>query len=173
MVKKSDSDETTRRNVSESEAAQPSSAATADSPTRLRDLFVLQERLGDGGMGAVYKALDLKRSKYDDPHSHVALKIIKPEVLRDFPDAALALQREASRAMELSHPNIVRIYGFYDLDPSDGTCFITMELLQGKPLDALLLKHPRGLPSRHASFLLEQICAGLQYAHDRRSCTRI
>jgi serine/threonine protein kinase len=168
MVKKSDTDETTLRNVSESEGTQPSSAATADGPTRLRDLFVLQERLGDGGMGAVYKALDLKRSKYDDPHSHVALKIIKPEVLRDFPDAALALQREASRAMELSHPNIVRIYGFYDLDPSDGTCFITMELLQGKPLDALLLKHPRGLPSSHASFLLEQICAGLQYAHDRR-----
>lgn len=168
MVKKSDTDETTRRNVSEPEAASQPPASSVDPPGRLRDLFVLQEKLGDGGMGCVYKALDLQRSKYDDPHSHVALKIIRPEVLRDFADAALALQREASRAMELSHPNIVRIYGFYDLDPVDGTCFITMELLQGKPLDALLRKHPRGLPVKHATFLLEQICAGLQYAHDRR-----
>jgi serine/threonine protein kinase len=172
MVKKSDTDDdATRRNepAPVEPSQQPSAAAHApDPPARLRDQFMLQEKLGDGGMGAVYKALDLQRSKYEDPNSFVALKVIKPEVLRDFPDAALALQREASRAMELSHPNIVRIYGFYDLDPADGTCFITMELLKGRPLDSLLRNHPRGLPARHALFLLEQICAGLQYAHDRR-----
>ena len=91
MVKKSDTDETTLRTATQVE--EPPQTRAADPPRRLRELFELQEKLGDGGMGSVYKALDLKRSKYSDPRSHVALKIIKPEVLRDFPDAALALQR--------------------------------------------------------------------------------
>ena len=137
-------------------------------PSQLRKQFVIENKLGEGGMGSVYRALDLQRRKYDDPRPYVALKILNADVLRDYPDAALALQREASRAMELSHPNIVRIYGFYDLDPDDRQCFITMELLEGKPLDQLLKSHPRGLTTRHAFYLLEGICAGLQYAHDRR-----
>lgn len=133
----------------------------------LRERFVLQKKLGDGGMGTVYKALDLGAHLHKDPNSFVALKTLNADVLRDYPNARTALQREASRARRITHQNIIRVYDFYDIAPPDNECFITMELLEGQTLDSLLKSHPRGLSKRHALFLLEGICQGLQFAHDR------
>src|SRR5262249_575370 len=76
-------------------------------PTR----FVLTARLGDGGMGVVFKALDRNRQAADDPQLHVALKLLSDKV-SSHPQATLALQREGSRALRLSHHNIVRMYDF-------------------------------------------------------------
>lgn len=159
-------DDVTGRRPTEPSAAEAPSARPAEEalPRTLKGRFVLEQRIGDGGMGSVYKALDRNRKTHNDPQPYVALKILKGALLREYPDAVLALQREASRTLKLSHHNIVRVY---DFDTDGDAYFITMELLQGESLVAMLNERPRGLPLSHVLFLLEQLCAGLAYAHDQ------
>jgi serine/threonine protein kinase len=175
MVREIDTSSDQRTSPAEQDATELRNSDTtmerdAGSESALRTLrgrFVLQKKLGDGGMGTVYRALDLGAQLHQDPNSFVALKTLNPEVLRGYPNARTALQREASRARQITHQNIIRVYDFYDVAPPDNECFITMELLEGQTLDALLKAHPRGLSKRHTFFLLEGICQGLQFAHDR------
>ena len=84
------------------------------------------EEIGRGGMGVVYKARDTRLGRV------VALKRL-PDNLRDNPTAVQLFLREARAAAALNHPNIVTVY---DADEEDGDYFITMELLEGLPLDA-------------------------------------
>src|SRR5215813_4534714 len=107
----------------------------------VRNRFVLKTRLGDGGMGVVFKALDRNRQAADDPQLHVALKLLSDKV-SSHPQAALALQREGSRALRLSHHNIVRMY---DFDRDGALSFLTMELLEGESLSAVLKRNPDGM----------------------------
>jgi tRNA A-37 threonylcarbamoyl transferase component Bud32 len=110
--------------------------------------------LGRGGMGVVYRARD---KRLDRP---VALKRL-PENLRENPRAVELLLREARSAARLNHPNVVTVY---DVDHDDGAYFITMELLEGQPLAALLRRQGR-FATRSTVWLGQQIAAGLDYAH--------
>src|SRR5690348_15602788 len=110
------------------------------------------ELIGKGGMGVVYKAEDLKLSRL------VALKFLAV----DHPDgdAIERFHREARTASALNHPNICTIY---EIDEHEGTQFIAMELLQGKPLDQQIAGNPL-----EVGFLLElsiQISDALETAH--------
>jgi serine/threonine protein kinase len=129
----------------------------------IKGRFVLESQLGDGGMGVVYKARDLRRAEKDDPNVYVALKLIG-ESIQSHPEAPLALQREASRALRLAHHNIVHMY---DFDRDGDLSFLTMELLSGTSFDALLREHGNGMELARTVPLVRQLCSGLAYAHEQ------
>ena len=110
--------------------------------------------LGQGGMGAVYKARQKKLDRL------VALKILPPEVARD-PAFAERFSREARSLARLNHPQIVTVHDFGDVD---GLYSFTMEYVDGRNLRGLLQEGP--LPPAQARSLMLQICDALQYAHD-------
>src|SRR6516165_12690811 len=110
--------------------------------------------LGQGGMGAVYKARQTKLDRL------VAVKILPPEVARD-PAFAERFTREARSLARLNHPHIVTVHDFGDVD---GLYYFTMEYVDGRNLRDLLQTGP--LPPAQARSLTLQICDALQYAHD-------
>jgi serine/threonine protein kinase len=89
--------------------------------------YVIEAPIGEGGMGAVYRAYDTKLRR------KVALKVIHPDL--KLPDAAARLVREARAAAALTHPNTIAIH---DLGEIDGTVFLVMELISGSPLRAYI-----------------------------------
>jgi eukaryotic-like serine/threonine-protein kinase len=115
--------------------------------------YEIVERLGEGGMGVVYKALDIR---LDRP---VAVKVLLPEKVED----ARRKQRfilEAKAASALSHPNIVHIY---DIGETGGVDFIAMEFVPGKTLDRLIPRH--GMQTGEALRYAVQIADALAKAH--------
>lgn len=127
----------------------------------LRDRFLLQERVAEGGMGVVYKALDRRLAEVDGIEPWVAIKVLSPKLSRN-PKALRAIQQEAAKGRCLSHPNIVR---FIDLDREDELYFIVMEWLEGRSL-ADVLDSGEGLPDRQASLeIIRQVGEALAYAH--------
>jgi serine/threonine protein kinase len=130
----------------------------------LRDRFMLDEILGVGGMGIVYKGRDLLKVEARDRNPYVAIKVLR-EDFKKRDDAFIMLQREASRQQRLAHPNIVTVY---DFDRTGDTIFISMELLEGTPLDVFLRSdgRERGVPYAEAIQLIEGMCAALMYAHE-------
>ena len=137
-------------------------AEVAGTPQILKQRFVLEEELGSGGMGTVYRARDLRKVEARDRHPFVAIKLLNQD-FRTHPEAFIALEREASKSQSLSHPNIVSIF---DFDKDGEQPFITMEMLQGRELTELLQQFPDGLPEEMAWPIIEGLCAGLRYAHD-------
>jgi serine/threonine-protein kinase len=93
----------------------------------------------------------------------VALKQL-PENLREHPTAIQLFLREARAAAALNHPNIVTLY---DADEENGKFFLTMELLEGQPLNQILRLEER-LSVHRTCRLGVQIAAGLHYAHEKR-----
>ncbi|MBV8069429.1 MAG: protein kinase [Acidobacteriaceae bacterium] len=115
--------------------------------------YKVLEKLGEGGMGVVYKASDLKLSRT------VALKFLRSHLRSDDAGRARFLQ-EAQAAAALNHPNICTIY---EIDEIDGTLFIAMELCSGQPLSNLV--HSRPLELVEALHLGLQITDAVAKAH--------
>lgn len=90
--------------------------------------YRLTEKLGEGGMGIVWKALDTRLDR------EVAIKFLHSSVLHD-PDRLSRFELEAKAVAALNHPNIVTIFS---VEESDGTRFFTMELVRGKTLSELI-----------------------------------
>jgi len=119
--------------------------------------YEILAELGRGGMGVVSRARDLRLGRV------VALKRL-PDNLRNHPKAVQLFLREARSAAALNHPNIVTIY---DAGQENGTLYITMELLEGTPLQEILKSRGR-LTVRDTARLGIQIAKGLQYAHEHQ-----
>jgi serine/threonine-protein kinase len=111
--------------------------------------------LGEGGMGVVYEAEDLRLGR------HIALKFVVHKKL-DRQETVERFEREARAASVLNHPNICTVH---DVGEEGGHHFIAMELLEGESLDALLTRGP--LPVRRLLELGAQIAEGLVAAHSR------
>lgn len=145
--------------------------ATSGSPTPargqseagrlLKNRFVLEEKIGSGGMGDVYKALDLRLQEARERNPYIAVKILNEHFARH-KDAFISLQREATRTRGIPHQNIMAVY---DFDREGDTVFMSMELLDGQPLDDYLKEHPEGVSVDDAWNIIDGICKGLSRAH--------
>jgi len=110
--------------------------------------------LGQGGMGAVYKARDRELDRL------IALKVIRPELATD-PAILLRFKQELILARNITHKNVVRIY---DLGEADGIRFISMEYVDGDDLRTLLRRQGKFAP-KEAIAVVEQVCRALDSAH--------
>lgn len=129
----------------------------------LKNRFVLQQLLGVGGMGMVFKATDLRKIEAQDKEPYVALKVLNQDFQAN-PMALVSLQRETKRAQTLSHPNIIKVY---DFDRDGGHVFMSMEYLQGKPLSHLIKEYPEGMPFKQAWPLIHAMADALRHAHKK------
>jgi serine/threonine protein kinase len=139
------------------EQRSPSPAFVPPSPADLAHRFPqleILELVGQGGMGAVYKARQPKLDRL------LALKILPPEVARD-PTFAERFSREARSLARLNHPNIVTIFDFGE---ADGLFYFSMEFVDGKNVRQLM--QAGDLTSLVALQIVPQVCDALRYAHD-------
>jgi len=151
--------------------AQPFPGPTGDSPTQTVDQhpvalrlepgtqltprYVLKSKLGTGGRGAVFGALDLELDEL------IAIKVIHPTGVTD--QSVAQFRQELKLSRKLTHPNIIRVH---DLGEAEGLHFITMEYLDGRDLDAVLQDHDGGAEIGFVLDVAGQICDGLGAAHD-------
>jgi eukaryotic-like serine/threonine-protein kinase len=127
-------------------------------PRLLAGRYCLERRLGRGGMGAVYQAMDslLKR--------RVAVKVMREEIAGS-PGAAARFHREALAAAGFTHPNVVTVY---DFGVEKGTrAFLVMELLEGSTLREELRRLKR-LDGERTVRILSGVCAAVDAAHRRQ-----
>jgi len=128
----------------------------------IRGTYSIENKIGSGGMGDVWKALDLIQDAGDSRDKYVAIKFINQEIRRH-PDALKALVREFGRYKKLIHPNIVRAY---ELNRDGNDVFIAMEYLEGLELKEFIKQHPKGIPLEQAEPIIKGMCDALEYAHN-------
>ncbi len=128
----------------------------------LKDRFLLEKVLGVGGMGIVYKARDRLKVEAQDRDPYVAIKVLSEE-FKSHPEAFISLQRESRKSQRIAHPNTVKVY---DFDRDGDTVFMTMEYMDGKPLDQLIRQYKAtGLPHDDAWEIIHGMCSALIHAH--------
>lgn len=130
----------------------------------VKERFVLEEELGRGGMGIVFKARDLRKEEAQDRNPWVAIKLLNEE-FRRHPESLKALQRESRKAQQLAHANVVTVY---DFDRDGSNVFMVMELLEGQSLDRIIRDNESsGLEVAEALRLTRDMCRAMAYAHDK------
>jgi len=122
--------------------------------TMLGKRYEIVQLLGEGGMGAVYKAMDREVERM------VALKIIRPELaVRE--EILARFKQELILARRITHKNVIRIF---DLGEAEGLKFITMEFIEGKDLSSLIKEKGR-LSFEECADIMAQTCTALDAAH--------
>jgi tetratricopeptide (TPR) repeat protein/predicted Ser/Thr protein kinase len=119
----------------------------------LSDRYKILELLGQGGMGAVYKALDVELERL------VALKVIRPELSSD-QKTLKRFKQELILARQITHKNVIRIY---DLGSHQNVKYITMEYVEGRDLSTIL--DERALTAQESARIVRQVCRALEAAH--------
>jgi len=116
--------------------------------------YTILAKLGEGGMGEVYRARDAKLNR------DVAIKVLLPAVAND-PDRLARFSREAQVLASLNHPNIAAIYG---IEESNDVTALVMELVEGEDLSQRISRGP--IPLDEALPIARQIAEALEAAHD-------
>ena len=122
----------------------------------LGNRYEILELLGEGGMGAVYKAADREVDRI------VALKVIRPEMASN-PEVLARFKQELLLSSQVTHRNVIRIY---DLGEAQGVKFITMEYLEGETLHQILKQRSK-LEVAESVDIIEQVASGLAAAHQQ------
>ena len=117
--------------------------------------YKIVEKLGEGGMGVVYKAEDLKLERF------IALKFLAPHLVQD-EEGRRRFIREAKAAAALEHPNICTVY---EIDEADGRTFIAMAYIEGQSLDKMIEAGPFKISE--ALKVAIQVAGGLAAAHEK------
>ena len=117
--------------------------------------YKVLEKIGQGGMGEVYRAEDTNLSR------DVAIKVL-PEQFTQDPQRLARFEREAKLLASLNHPNIAAIYG---LEEADGVRFLALELVPGETLQERVAKGP--VPVEEALKVCRQIAEGVEAAHEK------
>ena len=121
--------------------------------------YTLTEKIGEGGMGAVWRATDTTLNR------DVAIKLL-PQIFSNDPERLARFEREAKLLAALSHPNIAAIYGLHQAGTAEGPVrFLAMELVEGEDLQRQLSQG--GLPVDQALDIAVQIAAGIEAAHEK------
>jgi len=128
-------------------------------PTRalidgLKDTYVLERALGDGGMSNVWLAMDVKHQR------HVALKVLKPELAKNL--GFERFRREITTAARLQHPHILPVH---DSGETAGQFWFTMPYVEGESVRDRLVRERR-LPVEEALRIIREAAQALQYAHE-------
>lgn len=185
MTAASDKDATIRRPAADAQqpqaaGAEPTPAGSAQATERwtgalefsgvweearegmvLKEKYRLDQRIGEGGMGIVFKATDLDTVGLGGSEP-VAVKVLKPE-FRTHPDALYAMNEEVRKGRVLASAHIVAAYSF---NRDKHQIFMTMEFVAGKPLDALIEEEfARGMPFERALPIIEDMVDALAEAH--------
>src|SRR6476646_841568 len=116
--------------------------------------YQITSLIGKGGMGEVYRARDTKLKR------DVAIKILPEEFSRDA-DRVSRFQREAEVLASLNHPNIAAIH---DLEETNGTRYLVLELVEGETLAERITRVP--IPIGEALDIAKQIAEALEAAHE-------
>jgi hypothetical protein len=130
----------------------------------INNRFVLEEEIGRGETGIVFKARDLRKEEVRERNPYVAVKVFNAQSKhhREFLTALLHVGRQA---LSLAHPNIVTVYEF---DLNRDNVFGVMELLEGEALGRLIERvRGSGLKTREALRISRDICRAMAYAHER------
>jgi serine/threonine protein kinase len=130
----------------------------------INNRFILEELIGQGGMGTVFKARDIRKEEAQDRQPYVAIKLLNEDFKRH-PQSLRALQRESRKAQKLAHPNIVTVF---DFDRDGANVYMVMELLEGEPLDRLIKRtQGLGLGAKEAIRIMRGTCRAMDYAHEQ------
>lgn len=117
--------------------------------------YHINERIGEGGMGTVYKATDMSLKRT------VAIKMLHPNLVNN-PDSFKRFQNEAHLSAQISHPNVATLFDFQE---SDNSHFIVMEYVNGKAVDDVL-KLQGHLSDDESIKIILQVLEGLGAAHE-------
>lgn len=129
----------------------------------LKGRYYLDRKVGEGGMGIVFRARDLEGERLGSEEV-LAIKLLTGQ-FREHRDALKALHEEVRKSRSLAHPNIVNVYTF---DRDGQNVFMAMEFLEGKSVSALIQEeYARGMPFGAAWSIIDGMGKALAYAHDR------
>jgi len=117
--------------------------------------YLIEEKLGSGGQGTVYKALDTKLNRT------LVVKVLSPELTAKTSNFR-RFEREAQLCSQLDHPNVCTIF---DFDEADGVYYIAMQFVEGKNVRQLVAGKP--LEMKSALSIAVQVCDALSYSHSR------
>ncbi|MBS1148532.1 MAG: serine/threonine protein kinase [Myxococcaceae bacterium] len=120
--------------------------------------FRIEALIGEGGSATIFKAVDTELNEA------IALKLFRPATPAEAEHLIARFKLELSLSRQLSHPNIIRLF---DLGSHEGWRYLTMELLEGHDLATVLEALGKPMPFELGLRYLEQICNGLQMAHER------
>ncbi|MGE0452447.1 MAG: protein kinase [Vicinamibacteria bacterium] len=141
--------------TAETAALQAPAGVRIEKGTLFASRYEIEGTLGKGGMGVVYRAHDRQLDEV------VALKVLRPEIVKDDPTILERFKAETKLARKISHRNILRTH---DIGDAGGTPFISMEYVEGVTLKDLIA-NKGALPLGVGLRIAKQMCHGLEAAH--------